>query len=81
MSAPSHTKFPSRVTSLPSVDLGPNGNDVLIVYYFFVVLGGQIGLPILLATFFFGRGLKQRCSGLISVLVSFFLFATSALLL
>ncbi len=55
--------------------------SMLVVYFVLLIIGGHVGLPAALATIFFAPKQTKRHPTFISVLISWFVFATSALFL
>ena len=62
-----------------------DSNDIveaeLVLYFSFLILGGHIGLPAMFATIFLAPKQSKRDPTYISVLLSWIVFATSALFL
>jgi len=54
------TMHPTVVVSAPAIGLGPHRRAVLVTYYSFIVLGGHIGLPLVIATEILGRGPRRH---------------------
>jgi len=72
--------LPAVVTSLPTIDLGPHRESLLVTYYSFMAFGGQIGLPLVFVTVLLG-GQPRRHPTFLNILLAWFLYATSSLLL
>lgn len=72
---------PSTVQSTPAIELGPHRDVVLIFYYSVLVLGAQVGLPLVLATAFFGRNQPRRHPAFINIVIAWLLYGASALFL
>lgn len=62
------------------MNLGQNGRAVLATYYFFLILGGHVCLPLALATSLFSKEVPKRRHTFTNVLVCWILYATSSLL-
>lgn len=65
----------------PAIELGSHKGAILDAYYTFLILGGQIGLPIVLLTMFLNGAGSRRHPTLINMLVSWMLYAIANLLL
>ncbi|KAH8110669.1 hypothetical protein DFH11DRAFT_1514159 [Phellopilus nigrolimitatus] len=65
----------------PAIDLGPHKDTTLDVYFFILILGGHIGLPLALGTMVFTKTAGRRHPTLVNLLVSWFVYATANLLL
>lgn len=72
--------LPALVTSIPAIELGPHRKFLLAVYYACIVLGGQIGLPLVFVTSLLGSQ-QQRSLTFLNILLAWFLYAISSLLL
>ncbi|KLO13767.1 hypothetical protein SCHPADRAFT_940095 [Schizopora paradoxa] len=72
---------PSTVQSAPAIELGPHREVVLIFYYSVLVLGAQVGLPLVLATAFFGRNQPRRHPAFINIVIAWLVYGISALFL
>lgn len=72
---------PSTVQSAPAIELGPHREVVLIFYYSVLVLGAQVGLPLVLATAFFGRNQTRRHPAFINIVIAWLVYGIGALFL
>ncbi len=72
---------PSSVHSTPAIELGPHREILLIFYYSVLALGAQVGLPLVLATAFFGRNQPRRHPTFINIVIAWLLYGVAALFL
>ena len=72
---------PPTVQSTLAIELGPHREGLLIFYYSILVLGAMVGLPLVLATAFFGRNQPRRHPTFINIVIAWLLYGISALLL
>lgn len=63
------------------IDLGLHKETILGVYYTFLILGGDVGIPLAILTMFFAKTLTKRHPTLVNMLVMFVLYANANILL
>ncbi|KLO13768.1 hypothetical protein SCHPADRAFT_827504 [Schizopora paradoxa] len=72
--------LPSHVTAIPAIDLGSRRETILLGYYCCIIIGGQVGLPLVLVTSLLGSQ-PRRHPTFLNILLAWFLYAVSSLLL
>lgn len=68
-------------TQVPAIDLGSSKDAILAGYYFLLVLGGCVGLPLTVATIILTKTANRRHPTLINLLILYFVYAIACLLL
>ena len=62
------------------LDLGEGKHTVLILYFTLLIIGGNIGLPIALATSLLSKNVPKRRVTYTNMIMSWIMFSTSRLL-
>ena len=65
----------------PAIDLGSSKDAILAGYYFLLVLGGCIGLPLTVVTMILTKTASRRHPTFINLLLLYFVYAIACLLL
>ena len=65
----------------PKIELGKSGQAVLRAYLSLLLIGGNVGLPLVLGTLVVSHTASRRYPTLINMLISWITYATAALLL
>ncbi|KAL5533675.1 hypothetical protein ACEPAG_135 [Sanghuangporus baumii] len=82
MKGPSLLSLYPLVRSLkPAIDLGPHKDGILNTFFAFHIIGGHVGLPMAFITMVVLKTLARRHPTLISLLLSWIVYATANLLL
>ncbi|KAL5519511.1 hypothetical protein ACEPAH_1194 [Sanghuangporus vaninii] len=82
MKGPSLPSYYPIVRSLkPAIDLGSHKDAILNTFFAFHIIGGHVGLPIAFITMVILKTLARRHPTLISLLLSWIVYATANLLL
>ena len=62
------------------LDLGEGEHAVLVLYFALLIIGGNNGLPIALATSLLSKNVPKRWVTYINMIISWIMFSTSRLL-